>query len=492
MGSCLMSRFDTPAPIPDCHREWWELCTSPARYVAIAAPRGHAKSTAITHSYILASVLFRERSFVLIISGTEAQSINFLNDIKQEIAENEDLKRLFGNMTFVKEAETDIIVKMQDGHRFRIMAKGSEQKLRGVKWDAKRPDLVVCDDIEEDEQVMSKDRREKFRRWFYGALLPALAPGGVIRMVGTILHMDSLLERLMPEYQLAVKMKRKLLQETALKVWTDHPTSWRSAKYRAHSPDFDEVLWSDMWPADRLIEKRDDYRAQGLPDVYAQEYLNVPLDESTAYFRKKDFQDTLPIDKHKVLNYYITTDLAIGEKDRSDYTVFLVAGMDENGILYVKNVVRARMDAREIIENVFTLETMYKPVAFGIEEGQIQKSLGPFLYEEMHKRNTYPNILLLKPSIDKIERARSISARMRASGVKFEKMADWFPTLEDEMMRFPRDKHDDQVDCMAYLGLMLNKLIEAPTKAEAEEEEYNAEYRQSGLWESGRSNWTGY
>lgn len=487
-----MQRFDSPSPIPNCHREWWQLCTSSAKYVAIAAPRGHAKSTAITHSYILASLLFRERQFCLIISGTEAQAINFLNDIKSELAENEDLHRLFGAMEFVKESETDIIVKAADGHKFRVMAKGSEQKLRGVKWDAKRPDLVVCDDIEEDEQVMNKDRREKFRRWFYGALLPALSPNGVIRVVGTILHMDSLLERLMPEFQLQHKQKRLFLKETDLKVWTDHPVPWKSAKYRAHNSDYSEVLWPEMWPAVRLMEKREDYVAQGLPDVYAQEYLNVPLDESTAYFRKKDFNDMVPSDRSKTLNYYITTDLAIGEKERSDYTVFVVGGMDENGILYVKNVVRGRIDAREIVEMIFSLEAMYKPTAFGIEDGQISKSIGPFLYEEMHKRQLYPNIVLLKPSIDKIERARSISARMRAGGVKFDKSGDWYQTLEDEMMRFPRDKHDDQVDCMAYLGLMLNKLVEAPTKAEIDDIEYNEEWKQSGMFESGRNAWTGY
>ena len=81
---------------------------------------------------------------------------------------------------------------------------------------------------------------------------------------------------------------------------------------------------------------------------------------------------------------------------------------------------------------------------------------------------------------------------MRAGGVKFDKSADWYQTLEDECLRFPRDKHDDQVDSLAYLGLMLNKLIEAPTKQELEEEEYLNELTESNAYDAGRSRITGY
>src|SRR3990167_3704918 len=118
VATCLLKRFDAPAPIPTCHREWWEMCCSPSKYVALAAPRGFAKSTAITHSYTLANVLFRERDFVIIVSGTEAQSILFLNDIKHELIENDDLRRLFGikpPKQWPKDAESDIIVELEDG-----------------------------------------------------------------------------------------------------------------------------------------------------------------------------------------------------------------------------------------------------------------------------------------------------------------------------------------------------------------------------------------
>ena len=109
------------------------------------------------------------------------------------------------------------------------------------------------------------------------------------------------------------------------------------------------------------------------------------------------------------------------------------------------------------------------------------------------KTNTFVNLVPLKHGgKDKIARARSIQARMRAKGVKFDKNADWYQVLEDECLRFPRDRHDDQVDCLAYLGMMLDKLIEAPTNEEIEDEEYQEALHSFGYDQVGRNAVTGY
>jgi hypothetical protein len=151
VGSVLAKQFDGRVPTPECHRQWWDLCTSGNKFVAIAAPRGFAKSTAITFSFTLAAILFRERNFVLLVSDTEAQAVLFLQAIRQELAENEDIRRLFslrlnekGTPLFLKESEADLIGVFEDGSKFRIIAKGSEQKLRGLLWNGQRPNLIVC------------------------------------------------------------------------------------------------------------------------------------------------------------------------------------------------------------------------------------------------------------------------------------------------------------------------------------------------------------
>jgi phage terminase large subunit-like protein len=134
---------------------------------------------------------------------------------------------------------------------------------------------------------------------------------------------------------------------------------------------------------------------------------------------------------------------------------------------------------------------------FGIEEGQITKAIGPFLQEEMIVQDCFPVIVPLKHmSQDKPTRARGIQGRMRSRTVKFNKQEDWFPILEEEMTRFPRDAHDDQVDAMAWLGHMLSKMTEAPTPKEQSQDDYNDEIDRSnftyGPINDGRNRTTGY
>lgn len=493
VNACLARKFDNRLTTKDFHREWWDLCCSPDRYVAIAAPRGHSKSTSVTHSYLLAMLLFRSAKFAVIVSDTETQACMFLGDVKNELLENEDIIHLFGIKKFSKLSESDIIVEMNDGYRFRVLAKGAEQKLRGVKWDGLRPDLVICDDLENDEIVMNQERREKFRRWFYGALMPILSDRGKMRVVGTILHLDSLLERFMP------KEWAKTSLVYPLKTVGNNPKAlWKAVRYRAHSKDFSHILWPEKFNRTRLEQIRKDYSDQGMPDVYSQEYLNYPLDESVAYFRRNDFTDVSQNewqdikDGFKPLIYYVGSDLAISDKERADYSVFVVAGLDAEGTLYVVDVIRQRLDGRGIVETIFKIQNKYKPFMFAIEDEKITKAIGPFLREEMLEQNTYPYIETFRPSVDKLTRARSIQGRMRMGKIKFLKNSDWFYAFEQELVNFPRDAHDDQVDAFAYIGLALDKVVKARTYEQELEDEWEEEYEESGWRDQGRNATTGY
>lgn len=493
--SVLAKKYDQRKATPRCHLEWWDLCCSDHPLVAIAAPRGHAKSTAITHAYVLASVLFQDKSFVLIVSDTYEQAVMFLKDIAAELQENEDLIALFEiDPQLEKSAENDIIVRFKNSkNKFRIMAKGSEQKVRGMKWEGKRPDLIVCDDLENDEIVMNQERREKFKNWFLKALLPARSSVGVVRIVGTILHMDSLLENLMPP----MHDKKYTVNETLKSFSTNKKLAWKAVRYRAHTSlnDFSSILWESLWPEKRLRAERQKYLDSGASDGYSQEYLNYPIDESLSFFKRDDFIAMRPDDKDKFKHYYIACDPAITENDRSNYTVFIVGGVDEDGLLHIVNVVRDRMGPFEIIENFFLLQKRYEPELFVIEAGAIEKSLGPILYSEMLKPGRQPiNIEAKVPSKDKEFRARSIQARMRAGGCRFDKGADWFPEFELECLQFPRARNDDQVDAFAWLGLTLDKMQEAPTVREMEQAKWEEDvslYLYEDL-DNGRSPTTGY
>ncbi len=491
----LSSKFDEATESPDFHKEMWDVFCSKHPLVAVSAPRGHAKTTGGTVSYGLATLLFRQRKFMLLVSDTESQAMMFLGFFKEHLQDNEAVAQLFnlkrddkGKVKFIKDSESDIIVEFEDGQKFRIIAKGAEQKLRGLIWNGTRPDIILGDDMENDELVMNKERREKMRRWFYSAFLPCRSANGIVRLVGTILHMDSLLERLMPlTYD-------RWTHKEPLKMWSERKRAgWLGVKYRAHNEDFSAVLWPTRFPQAKLADIRQNYIDQGMPDVYSQEYLNIPLDETVAYFKRRDFMELSKEAMQNPINYYITADLAVSKEERADYSVFVIAGIDEAKNIQLRRVIRERMDAREIVDTLIMLQRIYSPQVIGIEEMQVSKAIGPFLNEEMIRTGVFINIMKLKHGgKDKIQRARSVQARMRANTIYFDKSGDWYNTFEEELCRFPRDTHDDQVDAFAYLGVMLESLIEAPTRIEIEEEEWNERTSGADFGRDGRSALCGY
>ena len=92
---------------------------------------------------------------MLLVSDTETQANLFLGSIKQELQENSDLIELFGIkkdqdgvVKFKKDTESDIIAEFNDTDAegrplcFRIIAKGAEQKLRGLIWNGSRPEYI--------------------------------------------------------------------------------------------------------------------------------------------------------------------------------------------------------------------------------------------------------------------------------------------------------------------------------------------------------------
>jgi predicted phage terminase large subunit-like protein len=487
----LRKNFDDPSETAPFHREWWDMATSPHKFVAIAAPRGHSKSTSLTFAYTMACVLFRERKFVLLVSDTETQAAFFLGNIKKEFETNDNLRRDFGIKGLSKATESDVILDFEDGKQARIVAKGSEQKLRGLNWNGTRPDLILCDDMENDEIVLNKDRRTKFKRWFVGALLPSRSKNGIVRIVGTILHMDSLLESYMPKKSTT----RFPMDVSELRVRSSINEHFYAAKYKAHPSinDFSKTLWPAYKNSEWLRQEQAKYKADGLGDVYAQEFLNEPIDESNSLFSKADFIPLKDEDLQKPLNYYVSMDLAVTQKTVSDWSVFVVAGQDSDGRLQVRDVIRARLNALEIVDKILEIAKKYLPEFMVVEKGTIANSILPALKMKMQEQNFYVPLHLIASVVDKVQRSGSIRARMRAGQVKFNKDAPWFDTLQQEALRFPRDRYDDQVDALSLLGQALNKYANAPTKEQIDEDDYNDMLKQQTEFSFfGRSEVTGY
>jgi predicted phage terminase large subunit-like protein len=474
--SFLWDSLDGAAETAEFHRIMWEdACDLTKTHCAWAAPRGHSKSTSITFTYALAVIMFRVRDHLMIVSDSESQAVSQLKEIKNEIYENESLTSTFGFRQFLKDAETEIILEFTDGYQVRVLARGSEQRLRGLKWRNKRPNLVLGDDLEFDEVISNPDRLQKFKAWFRKALLPVGSRECVFRIVGTILSFDSMLAELI---------------EKGIEG------GWHTRQWSAHESysDFSNILWPARWTEEGL---RGEQLRLG-PDAYSQEYLNRPIPEGHSFFDKSDLlripDETIYARDNGLSGgecaYYVSVDLAVSQKKHADRSAVTVGAMTPDGYLDVVEVIAGRFDPKTLFDILFQVDERYSPELFLVEAGVIQKSIGPFLNEEMGRRQQFLRLHLMTPAVDKITRARSIQARMRAGRVRFDKSASWYPDLETEMLQFPRGKHDDIVDTMSQFGLALDDIIVPPSQEELDEEEWAREEMEHVA--HGRNPVTGY
>ena len=440
-GTFLSPMYDQPQPTPDFHREIWELYCGDHTQCAVAAPRNHAKSTALTHDYGLAAALFREQEYIIILGATEEMAIEHLGDIAAELRDNDDLIREFGIKEFLTDQKTDIIVECTDGYQFRFIARGAEQKIRGKKWRGKRPGLIIGDDIEDDEQVESKERRQKFFRWLLRAAKQALRDGGKIRIHGTILHVDSALAKLM------------------------NHGSWMCHLYRAHRDfnDFSEILWPEKFPESRLRDIREEFSRANDSAGYSQEYLNDPLDNSDAYLRREDFIPMAEEDHETPKINAVGIDWAVSKADSSNNTSLTIGGKDVLNTLHIIDQRKGKWDILRAIDEVFIVNERWHPEVFWVEGGAIWRAVEPVIRKEMHRRDRWLNIVVLNPIKDKAARGRPLQRRHRAGGMKFDKEADWYEDYEFELLRFTESAsatRDDQFDSTATLCLGFEQMAE--------------------------------
>lgn len=468
----LYKNLDEAKPTPPFHRESWELYCSDEPKASVIAPRGHAKSSALTHIFILATALFRVEDYIILVSTNEELAIEHLGDINRELTENEELITDFKIKGFVTNSKTEIVVEFEDGHQFRILARGSGQKMRGRKWRGKRPGLIVCDDLEDDEQVENKDRRDKFRKWFNRAVIPALRRGGKVRVHGTILHEDSLLSRF-----------KKIDQ-------------WKVLFYRAHKSfdDFSELLWPEQHGEKELRDIRQGYIEDFDAAGYSQEYLNDPFDNTDAYLKKEWFHEMEEEHFEEDMKRCIGVDFAISKKDKANRTSFTTAGQTSDNFLQFIDQEVDRWDTNEIMDMFFTLQERHQPYCFFVEDGIIWKVIEPMLNIEMRMRETFIACVAILPVKDKASRGRSWQKRMKSKSCRFNKKAPWYASYEAEVLRFTGNSDavlDDQFDSSAIVSRGFDDLPILDEDEFKSDDELYAQ-RTDSPNQQGRSKTTGY
>jgi hypothetical protein len=428
------------------------------RFLAIAAPRESAKSTILSFILPTHGILFSKYNFIVICQNTYAKAARSLENIKKELRENEDLSRDFP-VVVVKDAEGDSIFRIGT-HETRVLCKGAEQigSVRGEKFGAHRPDLIIIDDLEDDELVKSMERRSDLKDTIDNALLPAgEANVCKVLVIGTILHDDSCMAKF---------------------VSKDYYPEFKKLFYRAlgNTNGVETSLWNEKWTVDDLKRLQKEK-----PSVFAKEYQNDPASGLNAKFQKSDIRywriDNLQyvlfdaeggiVSRGSLSNCKaaIACDLAWEEKRDSDYSVVMPAYLTPNAELLVEDYVfKKGLRPDEIEEILFSMEARLRSITgsavpIGFEKAKLEKVVKWFLQGAMRRRNRFLLLKDLQWDGDKILRMVTRLSPRYTQHVIFHKQG--MGDLEYQLLRIPSGTHDDLPD--ALQGIV--QLLEYPKHA---------------------------
>lgn len=155
------------APFSKMHLELFQKLLDITRArrakVAIAAPRGHAKSTIVSLVYVLWCALYNKERLILIASNTTEQAIALLKDIKHQLRFNLFILSDFSEICRGKMPKPWRKNKIQLRNGAMICVYGASQSPRGIRNNKDRPGLIIADDLEDEEKVESEEQREKLR-----------------------------------------------------------------------------------------------------------------------------------------------------------------------------------------------------------------------------------------------------------------------------------------------------------------------------------------
>ena len=424
---------------------------------AIAAPRGEAKSTIVTQLFTLWCLVTGRKKYAVIVMDSIDQAYPMLEAIKAELEYNPRLQADFADACGqgrVWQAGTIITA-----NGAKVQVAGSGKKLRGLRHGALRPDLVVLDDIENDENVQNPEQRDKTENWVKKTVLPLGGAGDKFDVIwiGTILHHDSALNRTLnnPLWRTA-RFKALIKWPDDMRLWDEWEEVLRNqgeilaqAFYDAHRLAMDAgsvVSW-----AARPLYKLMLIRARDGHDTFDCEYQNNPTEGASAIFANALH---FWVNRSDEWQFYGACDPSLGkESRRNDPSAILIGGFNRRtGVL---DVVEARIKRRlpdAIIEEVIELHRQYRCLVWAIETVQFQE----FLKTELVKRSAARGLAVpargVKPISDKKLRIESLQPHMANGLIRLHSTQ---VALIDQFRHFPKADHDDGPDALHMLWALV-------------------------------------
>lgn len=286
-------------PTPEFHPKLLSLMIhEQVQQLCLAIPRGHAKTTLAKLAAVY-YLLFTDYQYVLYMSSVAGHSVECVNDIVNYFS-SPNFEAVFGNcgVEFFTEQEGKgyYKFKLPSGKICILKAFGAGQKVRGTLIEGIRPQLVIVDDLEDNDNIGTPDLFKKLKRWFYGPFKKCIDKQKHKWIwIGNMIAQES------------------MLYENCVSPF------WTSRLFGALLAD-GTPLWPDMWTLDELRKDFAEYAKNKMADVWFAEMMNMPLALGNGIIKPEDIQylpEMMPGDYTKG---FITVDFAISKESWADST----------------------------------------------------------------------------------------------------------------------------------------------------------------------------
>ncbi|GAB6139906.1 phage terminase large subunit [Methylosoma difficile] len=424
------------------------------------APRGEAKSTYVTQLGALWLIVTGRKHLLCIIMNTLEQAIEMLESIKVELDTNPRLILDFphatgkGRIWQASGAVTTNNIKIRVG--------GTGKKLRGMKHGPYRVDAVFLDDLENDENIKSKEQRDKTKNFVLSAVVGLAPPmGGMdIFWVGTSLHYNAAIN------QVGNSPGWRVYVFKAITRWPDNMRLWEEweniytrtgtneerdaaeaeAKqfYADHREEMDAGAVIS-WPGVRPLYKLMCLRATN-HDSFSQEQQNEAGNDDNAPFKDVQFW----VNHLPEWIFFGAIDPSLGNKGKKgDPSAILVGGLNRRTM--VLDVIEADIQRRVptlIISRAIELQKEFQCLAWAIETVQFQAFLcSQLITYAAGEGIAFPAVSVI-PHTDKDLRIMSLQSYVRNGQIRLNRNQT---TLINQLKFYPEADHDDGPDALEML-----------------------------------------
>jgi len=440
-----------------------EIINTPAgQRDAIAAPRGEAKSTKISMSFVSWCLVIGAKWYAIIVMDAFEQAAEMLEAIKAELEANPRIASDFPEACGQGRVwRAGVIVT---AHGRKVEAFGSSKKIRGRRHGAHRPDLAICDDIENDENVNTPAQRDKLQSFVTKSVLSLGPPDDSMDaiLVGTVLHYDSVLARFLKNplwnrkvFKAIIKWPQRMdlwEQFEGLLLNADTPQQGEAAAMALYKEQQTEMeLGAQVsWPALRPLVKLMIRRAREGHDAFDSEQQNDPVAGEDAPFAKSI---QFWVNRLAEWIFYGACDPSLGRAGNSrDPSAIGIGGYNrETGVM---DVVEAQIKKRvpdKIISDIIELQREYGCIVWGFESVQFQEFLRTELVKRSAKLGVPVPARALIPTTDKLLRIESLQPHMHNGLIRVHSSQT---TLIDQFRHFPKADHDDGPDMVQMLYML--------------------------------------